>query len=296
MTLMLVFALPWLSLLAATSLSAPPSGGSASSPTTLVECERAFDADAEALGVRAAFLKWLAPTGVVFRPGPVNGLKAYADAEPTSARLSWRPEVAAISEAGDLGWTTGPWGWSPDSARSEDVAWGQYLSVWRRQSDGRYLAALDIGISQAKPSAPAAEPALIAPAPVPHTGRGPLDRRRSLWKADADFGQLAKQGGVSVALEHFGAEGVLVLRDGMPRVTGRAAASEAIRSREGSATLMSFAQFLSESGDLGYTYGTFVAGSVESPDSAYYVHIWHRGSAKPWELAVQLVQPVPKAK
>jgi len=296
MTLMFLFAMPWLSLLAATALPGPPTGASAVSPVSLIACERAFDADAASLGVRAAFLKWLAPTGVVFRPGPVNGLTAYADAEPTAARLTWTPEIAAISEAGDLGWTTGPWGWSPDSTRSEDVAWGQYLSVWRRQADGSYLAALDIGISQEKRTTPMAEPALLAPAPAPHTGRGPLDQRRTLWKADADFGQLAKQGGVAVAIEHFGAEGVLLLRDGMPRVSGRAAASEVIRSREGSATLMSFAQFLSESGDLGYTYGTFVAGTVEKPDSAYYVHIWHRGTTKPWELAVQLVQPVPKAR
>ena len=49
MTPMSVFALPWLSLLAATSLSAPPTGGSAASPAALIECERAFDADADAL-------------------------------------------------------------------------------------------------------------------------------------------------------------------------------------------------------------------------------------------------------
>lgn len=290
---MLLFALPWLSLLAAATPSAPPPPGAAPSPAALVEAERAFARDAAANGTRAAFLKWLAPTGVVFRPGPVNGRKAYEAAKANSAVLAWEPAYAAISERGDLGWTTGPWAWRPDRGRN-DSAWGEYLSVWRRQADGGYLAALDIGVSHAKHAGPAAPPLFLAPAAAPRTGRGPLDRRRSLWKADADYGALAKQGGMAVALERFGAERVILLREGLPRVVGLVAACDTARAREGSATLMSHAQFLSEGGDLGYTYGSIVSGEAAAPDSGYYVHIWHRGRTKPWELAVALVQPLPK--
>lgn len=286
----LLFALPWLSLLAAEATPGP------ASPAALVECERAFARSVAATGIRAGFLEWLAPTGVVFRPGPVNGPAAYAESPASAARLAWEPEFAAVSAAGDLGWTTGPWAWRADSSATEDAAWGEYLSVWRRQDDGRYLAVLDVGISHAGPSGPPRAPEFLSPAAAPRTGRGPLDRRRSLWKADADFGRFAEQSGVAAALERFGAERLVLLREGLPRVLGRAAAADTLRARERAPALMSLAQFLSDSGDLGYTYGSFVTGGGAGPDSGYYVNVWHRGTAKPWELAAQLVQPAPRPK
>lgn len=290
MKLALALAIPFLSFLATAAGPEHPS------PAVLVEAEHAFAADAVKSGVRAAFLKWLSPHGVVFRPGPVDGQAAYSAMAPGPARLAWRPAFAAISDGGDLGWTTGPWSWRPDSSRATDVAWGEYLSVWRRGREGHYRAVLDAGISHAKSGAAAADPVFLEPATMPAAARGPLDRRRSLWKADADFGQVAKQGGVALALEKYGSDGLLLLREDLPRVSGLAAACDTVRAREGSATLMSLAQFTSESGDLGYTYGSFVTGEATAPDSAWYVHVWHRGAAKPWELVVELVNPVPKPK
>ena len=61
----------------------------------------------------------------------------------------------------------------------------------------------------------------------------------------------------------------------------------------GAAHLMSNAQYISTSGDLGYTYGTFVTGSAAA-DSAYYVHVWQRGAASTWRLAFEVVMPIPK--
>lgn len=284
---LLLLALPWLSVLAVAAPTAPPS------PALLVEAERAFARDAESNGTRAAFLKWLSPTGVVFRPGPVNGRRSYEKGKSNPAVLAWEPAYAAISDAGDMGWTTGPWSLRPGRGRSE-TAWGEYVTVWRRQDDGRYLAALDVGISHGRPDSPAGEPVFLPTAKPPRTGRGPLDRRRSLWQADADFGLLARQGGVAAALERYGAERLVLLREGMPRVIGRAAACDSVRAREPRARLSSHAQFLAKSGDLGYTYGTFVTRNGADPDSGYYVHVWHRGTARPWELALALVHPLPK--
>jgi len=296
---MLLFALPWLTLLAAatpaTSPPTVPDPGKPPSPAALVEVERAFARDAAEHGTRSAFLRWLAPTGVVFRPGPVNGWTTYEASRRNDAVLSWEPAYAAISGEGDLGWTTGPWVLRPGRNRDES-AWGEYLSLWRRQPDGRYLAVLDVGIAHGRHAAPAEPARFLAPAEAPRTGRGPLDRRRSLWKADADFGALARQGGVATAFERFGAERLIVLREGLPRVVGLVAACDTVRAREGGARLMSLAQFISTSGDLGYTYGSFVSGEAAAPDSGWYVHVWHRGRAKPWELAVSLVTPLPKPK
>ena len=274
-------------LLAATSQALPDA-------QVLVDSEHAFARDAAQLGVRDAFMRWLAPTAVVFSPGPVNGLRANARRAATKARLSWEPEVAVMSSSGDLGWTTGPWTWRHDSTLTATEAWGDYLTLWRLQPGGDWRAVLDIGIGHDAPKG--AAPALVARV-LPATraaGRSPRSRRHSLWQSDADFAKTAAEAGVPAALERFAAEDVRLLLPGSRRIEGRAATRDSMSARPNRPTLMSFAQFVSASGDLGYTYGSYVEKGAAGPDSSYYVHIWQRGPARSWELAVELLQPVPK--
>src|SRR2546423_3236606 len=125
-------------LLLTTALASPPD------PQTIVRAERSFADRVRTLGVRAGFLDWLAPASVVFRPGPVPGPATY-EQQPLGwhGLLAWHPVRAAISRDGSLGWSTGPWTWRRDSTALKADAFGDYLSVWRRQSDGSYKVALD---------------------------------------------------------------------------------------------------------------------------------------------------------
>ena len=86
---------------------------------------------------------------------------------------------------------------------------------------------------------------------------------------------------------------MIVLREGRGRIVGRDAARDSIAAHETVAKLMSNAQYVSDAGDMGYTYGSFVTGTLAEPDSAWYVHVWHRGPAATWRLAFQVVMPVP---
>lgn len=47
--------------------------------------------------------------------------------------------------------TTGPWEFKPEGKDGEAVAFGQYITIWRKQSDGAFKAVLDIGITHEKP-------------------------------------------------------------------------------------------------------------------------------------------------
>src|SRR5258708_5792944 len=132
-----------------------------------------------------------------------------------------------------------------------------------------------------------------APVPGAHLGSRPLAARQSLYQADASFARFAATEGVADAIARYATDDIIVLREGSERSVGRKEVHEAV-GRERQANLMSNAQYISESGDLGYTYGTFVTGSGAVPDSAYYVHVWHRGAAATWRLAFQVVMPVPK--
>ena len=269
----------------------------AADAAAIVGAERAFAAQVRAQGVRDGFLAWLAPTSVVFRPGPVGGVKTY-EKQPAGWRglLAWTPMHAAISADGKLGWSTGPWTWSKDSTQKKPDAHGEYMSVWRQQADGAWKAVLDCGIGHPPPTRETPAVTYAAPVPGASLGAKPLAARQSLYQADAGFAKLAGTLGVSDAIERYATDDIIVLREGDQRVTGKLAARDSISSREATARMVSNAQSVSGSGDLGYTYGTFVTGGLAEPDSAWYVHVWHRGAAAAWKLAFEVVMPVPSPK
>jgi ketosteroid isomerase-like protein len=58
--------------------------------------------------------------------------------------ITWTPESAVVSKSGDLGYTTGTNEMSvPDPAGKVTKIVGRYLTVWRRESDGRWRCVED---------------------------------------------------------------------------------------------------------------------------------------------------------
>ena len=57
-----------------------------------------------------------------------------------------------MARAGDLGYTTGPWEFKADIHDAKSVAWGHFLTVWKRQPDGSWKFAIDLGISNPQPA------------------------------------------------------------------------------------------------------------------------------------------------
>lgn len=262
--------------------------------TAIVEAERAFMSSVRSRGVRDGFLAWLAPTAVVFRPGPVEARRSYERLPAGwNGLLEWRPLRAAVSADGRLGWSTGPWTWKRDSTARKLDASGQYLTVWRRQADGPWRAVLACGVDQSRPEGLDGELAFSAPVSGERLGSRPLAARQSLYQADASFARIAASEGLPSAVARYATDDVVVLRANAPRFVGRDAARDSLAARGTTADLMSTAQWIADSGDLGYTYGSFVTGRGAAADSSWYVHVWHRGAAATWRLAAQVVMPLP---
>jgi ketosteroid isomerase-like protein len=58
--------------------------------------------------------------------------------------ITWSPERAVVSKSGDLGYTTGTNEISvPDPAGKVTKIVGRYLTVWRREADGRWRCVED---------------------------------------------------------------------------------------------------------------------------------------------------------
>lgn len=276
-------------------LAFPARTAPSADPAEIVSAERSFAKSVRALGVRDGFLAWLAPRSVVFKPGPVMAVAHHQKLAPGwNGLLDWSPVHAGISADGRMGWSTGPWTWRRDSTQRAADAHGEYMSVWRRQADGGWKVVLDGGIGHPAPTG--APPAIryARPSPGARLGGRPLAARKSLYEADAGFARAAALEGLAGALRRYAADDVIVLRDGSPRLSGRAATLPAMASSTSRAEMVSNAQFIADSGDLGYTYGSLVTGAAADPDTAWYVHVWQRSPQAPWQLALELVMPQPK--
>jgi ketosteroid isomerase-like protein len=119
----------------------------------LLDADRAFCADAQARRIEG----WLAAfdehgSQVADDFTPITGHDAlrksmqqfFAD---SANVLSWEPETARISEAGNLGTTTGRWmvGRRAADGSLQVLARGRYFDIWRKLPDGSWKLLYDIG-------------------------------------------------------------------------------------------------------------------------------------------------------
>jgi ketosteroid isomerase-like protein len=67
--------------------------------------------------------------------------------------LTWSPDIVELSQAGDLGFTSGPY---EATVKQKDGTIarerGRFASVWRRQANGRYQIIFDIGSPEEGPA------------------------------------------------------------------------------------------------------------------------------------------------
>jgi hypothetical protein len=262
-----------------------------SEPTSVIEAEYAFAQSAKPLGVRGAFLKWLAPDSIICSPAPVNGVVSTREGEPNNDTLEWYPAVSQTAGSGDMGYTIGPWKYR--SADGKAAAQGTFLSVWRKQPDGNWRVALDCGVCLTKPEAPPA--ALKSATQPPANAKATAGWRQPIGTAEAQF-TAAATADSKAALKTFGSADVRVMARGVPVAVGIEAGQAVLNEQKlGSVWGHAFAA-QSEDGTLGYAWG-YIGDSQSEAPSAAYVNIWQRASADaPWKIVAQSLQVIPPPK
>jgi ketosteroid isomerase-like protein len=125
----------------------------------VLAADRAFAAAAKTRGARAAFTEFAAPDAIMFRQGigPVKGVAAIAEVFPVPeiAAAAWEPEGGEVAASGDLAYTWGYFAWTAIAGPNvgKPPLTGNYVSIWRRQPDGRWKWVVDLGVT-GPPKAP----------------------------------------------------------------------------------------------------------------------------------------------
>jgi ketosteroid isomerase-like protein len=83
--------------------------------------------------------------------GKENIRRSLGPGDPDTT-LTWTPVKAEMSSSGDLGYTFGTYAFK---AKNKDgklaTTYGKYVSIWKKQKDGTWKLALDMGNSAPRP-------------------------------------------------------------------------------------------------------------------------------------------------
>jgi ketosteroid isomerase-like protein len=114
----------------------------------LMQTDKAFSEMSIEKGMKAAFIEYIDSNGVLLKPNqlPIVGANAIdylIGQNDTSFTLNWQPHNAFVSKSADLGYTYGVYALHPKYA--DTVLYGTYVSIWKKQGDGRWKFVLDSG-------------------------------------------------------------------------------------------------------------------------------------------------------
>ncbi len=112
----------------------------------MVDTDNAFSEASAKNGMKKAFLEYIADDAVLLRPGflPIvegDVIKFLQAQEDTSFTMTWEPHGGDVSALHDMGFTYGVYA----VATKDTTLKGTYVSIWRKQKDGKWKFVLDTG-------------------------------------------------------------------------------------------------------------------------------------------------------
>lgn len=258
----------------------------------LVDTERAFAQAATEKGIRDSFLEYFAEDSIAFNPAPISAADRLRTrpARPFSDyELRWEPRTGDIAASGELGWLTGPSTFIDHTNPNAKPQYGNYLSVWRRQADGRWRVYIDIG---SEPPQPVSFPPGFTRFPFRSRYAGGETKTASaaaLLVADKDLNAQMAAGGSAEAYAAVTTGASRLHRSGFMPPTGASAIRSWMKEHTPGMTASTGAADVARSGDLGYSYGTYDVKGAQ-PQHGAYVRVWQRDAVRKWLVVADVVQ------
>jgi ketosteroid isomerase-like protein len=257
----------------------------------MVDAERKFYETGQEKGTRAAFLAFLADDGIVFRPGPLNGKAVWEKRPESGFDLVWEPTFAAMSRSADFGYDTGPAKWRANKTEEKFTGHGQFISIWKKQSDGAWKVALDCGIENPEPTGKPETLRTIAPV----ASKEPVNvdtAEKGRLETQQKFTQSARTDSALATLK-FAAPEIRIYRAGHFPSIGKEAARPLLDATAGRVTFEMLGADMSRSADLSYTYGKYSSVRRKGTEEGHYFHIWQTDDSGAWKLVLDWQQALP---
>jgi ketosteroid isomerase-like protein len=257
----------------------------------LVATENNFSRASVEHGIRDSFLQFFADDSVIFAPEPKNGKKFYANYEDKGRKLIWQPIFATIANSADLGVTTGPWEMKKSASDNTPIAFGQFVSIWKKQLDKSWKVIVDVGIDNPQPKKPPGEVRLSPPNEM-HQSEDVDLSRRALENAEIAFAKALREDERG-AIVTWASNDIRVFRENAFPAVGKTTAKLLLGSDTAKMTRTSSGGGMSASADLAYRYGAYSADRTNMTERGHFLSIWKAERNGPWKIIVDLQKKAP---
>lgn len=114
----------------------------------MIEADRSFSKMSEEKGMKNALMHYIDNKGVLLRPNSAplvsgNAVDYISQGEDTSYTMTWEPSDGNVATSGEMGYTYGIY--SLKRKNKDSVFYGTYMSVWKKQEDGKWKFVLGTG-------------------------------------------------------------------------------------------------------------------------------------------------------
>jgi len=112
----------------------------------IIKTDKEFSTVSSRQGMKKAFIEYMDDDGILLRPAHppmigANAIEYLTEINDSSYTLTWEPAAAQVSASGDLGYSYGIYNLQLQNTTLQ----GTYLSIWKKQKDGKWKFVLDTG-------------------------------------------------------------------------------------------------------------------------------------------------------
>jgi ketosteroid isomerase-like protein len=259
--------------------------------STVVEAEKSFNNLVAKKGMKEGFLAVADPDGIVFRPRPVKITDFYANIEKQAGSLSWTPKIARISYNGDLAFTAGPYVYQ-NGKSDDDKVYGDYVSVWRADGDGKLKLLIDLGIQHPE----AEKDALIDfkepdATKKPVMNKDPFNGKTIILATDKSMNQALTLSSLGAYKEFLSPEGRYYF-PGFEPMTGSDRVLKFLNNEAISISAETISGGRSTSNDLAYTYGSARIKKGNIVSNFNYVRVWELDASHKWNILLEVFSAI----
>jgi ketosteroid isomerase-like protein len=251
---------------------------------SLVNAELAFARMAKEKNTRDAFLANLIDESISFSPGITKAKPFWEKLQASTDFLYWQPVYADIASAGDFGYTTGPWSYSK-SKKEAPTAFGEYITVWRKQTDGKWKILIDAGINH---DTYTVDGHTVTTSNIPlQPSPAARDFKEQLSAVEESFIKEAPTDILKAYTHHASTEIKFFRQNSFPSTS-----VEEVCKTSDVLTFSPAETVVSSSGDMGFTYGTVNIvkqdAGHQKTNNANYLRVWKKENGV-WKIVLDMI-------
>lgn len=266
----------------------------AQTPATVskvIEAEDSFNKLVARKGIKAGFLAVADDEGIIFRPKVVKITDFYANVEKQPGTLQWTPKFARISYNGDLAFTAGPYVYA-NGKSDDDKVYGDYVSVWRSDADGKLKLLIDLGIQhpemEKEVTVDFKEPDATK---KPVTNKDPFSGKKIIMDTDNILNHSLTLSSLGAYKEFLSPEGRYYF-PGFDPMTGTDKILKFLNNEAISISAETISGGRSTSNDLAYTYGRARIKKGNIVSNFNYVRIWELDATHKWDILLEVFSAI----